>query len=68
MEGSRFQVGDVVHIADVASPYYAAEGRILAILVNKQVGSPNKYDLYDVVFSDGHSSTFWDAQLEMKLG
>jgi hypothetical protein len=61
MEGSRFQVGDVVHITDTASPYYAKEGRILAILVNRREHSPEKYD---VVFADGRSVTFCDAQLE----
>jgi len=65
MEGSRFQVGDVVNITDIASPYYSEEGRILAILVNRHARSPDKYE---VVFAEGRSATFWDAQLEMKLG
>ena len=64
MEGSRFQVGDIVHITDIASPYYSEEGRILAILVDRRAHSPDKYD---VVFADGRSATFWDAQLKMKL-
>ena len=64
MEGSRFQVGNLVHITDVSSPYYAEQGRILAILVTKEAHSPAGYE---VVFSDGRSATFWDAQLEVKL-
>jgi len=64
MEGSRFQVGDLVHITDVSSPYYAEQCRILAILITKHTHS---LDSYDVVFADGRSATFWDAQLEMKL-
>jgi hypothetical protein len=63
MEESRFQVGDVVHITDTASPYYSEEGHILAILVNRRAHSPEKYD---VVFADGRSATFGDGQLEMK--
>ena len=53
----------MVFITDIASPYYAEEGRILAILVNKHARSPDKYD---VVFSNGRSVEFWDAQLKVK--
>jgi hypothetical protein len=63
MEGPRFQVGDLVHITDVSSPYYAEQGRILAILISKHAHSP---DRYDVVFADGRSAAFGNAQLELK--
>ena len=59
-----FRFGDLVHISDVSSPHYAELGRILAILINKHAHSA---DRYDVVFADGRSVTFLDAQLGMKL-
>jgi hypothetical protein len=59
----RFRLGDAVYVRDRISPFYPEEGRILAILVNKKGHSP---DQYDVVFADGHSAVFWDAQLDMK--
>jgi hypothetical protein len=61
MEGSRFRVGDAVSITDGASPYYAEEGRVLAVLVNKHAATPHKYD---VVFADGRSESFWGGQLK----
>src|SRR5437762_8503354 len=63
MEERRFRVGDVVSITDRASPCYGEEGRVLAVLVNKHAGKPDKYD---VVFADGRSEAFWDAQLRGK--
>jgi hypothetical protein len=63
MGHSRFHLGDTVYVRDAISPFYSEEGRILAVLVNKQEHSP---DQYDVVFADGHSEVFWDAQLDMK--
>jgi hypothetical protein len=61
MEETRFRIGDVVSVTDNASPYYADEGRILAVLLSKHGGTPVKYD---VVFADGRSETFWDVQLK----
>jgi hypothetical protein len=64
--GNRIFAWAVVHITDSASPYYREEGRILAVLVAKYKYSTEIPDSYDVVFADGHSATFWNAQMEMK--